>query len=389
MNKKNIINILTVIFVLIIITNNVNALGIAPSKKIISYDTEEHRISVIIFNTEAKDTTLKISVEGPLAYAVTIDEPIIHIRSDEAQKEFTYTVKLPEDLTPGNKVITISIAQINNPSNPNAVSGLLTLSHQLMINVPYVGLYAEGYLSISPTFNPEETIAAINIVNTGTENIKTIKGSLNIRDLNGELIYTKNIQERNDLSPGSSTKIEETFNIGKSGIYVVEYDVTYDDKNIILNRAFNIGEYDLAITGASVKNFRLGTIAKLDVDVSNNWNVPVEDVYGEIIVTDLNGTIVGRANTTQTTISPTTGQITVYWDTTNIKTGQYIVNLKLYAGDKVVTQAYPSTINNDKFIIGVQKEIKKTNYVVIIILVLLASIFMLMLFKKRNKKVYK
>jgi LPXTG-motif cell wall-anchored protein len=390
MNKKIIINTLTILFVIIIVACNVNALGIAPSKKIMPYDTEEHIYTIKIVNTEAKDMTLKISAEGILAYAVTIDNSIIRMRSDESEKDITYRVKLPQDLTPGSKVIFINIAETNEGTNPNAISGLLTLSHQLIINVPYTGLYAEGFLSISSTINSEETIATITLANKGSEIISTVSGSLNVRDLNGNIMYTREIQEQHNLIPGSSIKIEELFDIGRSGIYNIEYDINYDNKNIILSKTFNIGEYNLIITGASVKNFRLGTIAKLEVDISNDWNVPIENAYGEIIVTDVNGAIVGTANTTKTTINPTTGKITVYWDTANIKTGQYTLNLKLYAGDKIITQSYPSTIDNDKFIIGTQQpKTEKTNYITIIVLIALAGIFVFILFKRRNKKVYK
>jgi|GEM_PF-2925996 len=398
MNKKKtfikiIVTLIIISTMLLISTYSVNALGIAPSKKIILYDTEEHLVTIRIFNTEAKDLTLKVSAEGELSNTIIINEPIIKMRSDELEKEFTYRVILPVDLLPGTKTLIVSVTEINDASNPNAMSGLLTLSHQLIINVPYIGTYAEGYLSVSSTVDNNENIAAINIANTGTENIKKITGSLNVKDLNGKIIYTKNIEERNDLVPKSSVKIEESFNIGKAGRYIVEYDINYDNKKIILNKEFYTGDYNIQITGASVKNFQLGTIAKLDVKVSNDWNVPIEEVYGEIIITDLNNTIVGRANTTKATISPSTGVFTVYWDTTNIQAGTYTINLNLHVGDKIITQSYNSTINNNNIIINdnieLQKETKKINYTAAVVLVSLAGVLILLLFKKRNKKVYK
>jgi hypothetical protein len=398
MNKKKtfikiIVTLIIISTMLLISTYSVNALGIAPSKKIILYDTEEHLVTIRIFNTEAKDLTLKVSAEGELSNTIIINEPIIKMRSDELEKEFTYRVILPVDLLPGTKTLIVSVTETNDISNPNAMSGLLTLSHQLIINVPYIGTYAEGYLSVSSTVDNNENIAAINIANTGTENIKKITGSLNVKDLNGKIIYTKNIEERNDLVPKSSVKIEESFNIGKAGRYIVEYDINYDNKKIILNKEFYTGDYNIQITGASVKNFQLGTIAKLDVKVSNNWNVPIEEVYGEIIITDLNNTIVGRANTTKATISPSTGVFTVYWDTTNIQAGTYTINLNLHVGDKIITQSYNSTINNNNIIINdnieLQKETKKINYTAAVVLVSLAGVLILLLFKKRNKKVYK
>jgi len=389
MNKKIIIGILLTIIVIISI-HNVNALGITPSKKIIEYDTEEHTISVRIINNEAKDMTLQISAGGPLADYVTIDEPIINIKSTEGEKEFTYKIKLPPDLTPGPKSIIVSVTEINTASDENTMSGLLAVSHQLQINVPYTGLYAEGYLSMSSTTQNDATVAALNVMNLGTENINIIKGTLNVKDLNGKIVYSKTIPEYKDTFPGTSIKIEELFNIGLSGKYIAEYDVDYDGKEITVSKEFYTGEYNITLINASVKNFKLGTIAKLDVDLSNNWNVPIEDIYGEIIITDLNGTIVGRANTSGATISPSTGVFTVYWDTANIKTGSYIINLKLHAGNKIITQEYPAIINNNEILIGLQKENQKINmYIVAVVLISLACIMLLILFRRRNKKIYK
>lgn len=389
MNKKIIIGIILAI-ILITSINNVNALGIAPSKKIIEYDTEEHTISVRIINNEAKDMILEISAGGPLANYVTINDSIINIKSNEGEKEFTYNIKLPSDLTPGPKSIIISVAEVNDASDENSMSGLLTVSHQLQVNVPYIGLYAEGYLSMSSTTQNDATIATLNLINLGTENIQVIKGTLNIKDLNGEIVYSKKIQEYNDTLSGASVKIEEAFNIGLAGKYIAEYDIDYDSKKIVVNKEFYTGEYNLTVIGASVKNFKLGTIAKVDVDVSNNWNVPIEEVYGEIIVTDLNGTIVGKANTTKATISPSTGLFTVYWDTADIKTGLYIINLKLHAGNKIITQEYPAVINNDKISIGLQKENpKKNNYTVTVVLISLVCVILWILFRRINKKIYK
>ena len=93
------IQIMISVIIILLATVEVHALGISPSKKIIDYDTEEHIITSSIINNEARDIAIKISASGSLSKYVIISEPVLMIRSDESEKEFTYIVQLPENVS--------------------------------------------------------------------------------------------------------------------------------------------------------------------------------------------------------------------------------------------------------------------------------------------------
>jgi len=400
--------------ILVILSSiNVHALGIAPSKKIIDYNTAadstdinninasnqnpdiiDQNVWVIdsrIINTEKRDMDVKITASGELSEYITIDNPIIHLKSTDSEKEFQYTVRLPAGIaskSPGTKTINIIISEIGSDAN-NALGGLLTVTQQLQVNIPYEGLYAQGYLSVSTFGIDNPATFTLNIMNMGSEDIKTVHGMFSIKDLNETTIYSKNIEGYENIVHGSSSKIEESAIFRNTGKYIAEYVIYYDNKNFTTEKEFDIGEYDIAVTGASVDNFRLGTIAKFDINISSEWNTPIDDVYGEVIIKDLNGTIIGNAQTEKAQATPDNNILTAYWDSRNIAVGNYIIGINIHAGNKVISKEYPSIIENDKIIIG-QTPIKSANkqYSIYIAaaLLALAAIFIISLFKKSRRR---
>jgi hypothetical protein len=396
--KNIIISCIGIIIVLLLNTANVHALGISPSKKIIDYDTYEHTITSSIINNEHRDVTIRISANGPLSEYVTIPEPLLDIRSDEPEREFTYTVQLPPDIDPGPKIIHIIASEVSNTLENNSVGGILTLTQQLQVNVPYTGLYADSYLSIYSTTVNDPVDTMVEIINMGDQEIQSIKGVLNVIDAYNNTVYTKKLDDYNgEISPKESFKIEESFNILVSGEYSAHYNINYSNseygnKNLNLDKVFDIGEYNIIVLGADVKNFRLGTIAKFNIDLTSVWNKPINDVYGTITITDMNNATVGQTNITKTTINPNANLLTAYLDTANIKSGKYTVAIKLYAGNKIITKEYPSVIGADKIDIGVtgQEIVSGKNYNLALILLLTAfGIVTLLVLFDQNKKLYK
>jgi hypothetical protein len=160
---------------------------------------------------------------------------------------------------------------------------------------------------------------------------------------------------------------------------------------MIVKNEFNVGEYNITVLDANVKNFRLGTIAKFDISLLTKWNKPIDNVHGSITIKDKNGTTVGQTNITDITINPNINSVTAYLDTANMISGEYIVGIKLFAGNKIITQEYPSIISSDKIEIGTRTENKtvdkKYNFVAAL-LILTAGVLIVLLFKQ-NKKLYK
>jgi len=391
------------VIIILLATVEVHALGISPSKKIIDYDTEEHIITSSIINNEARDIAIKISASGSLSKYVIISEPVLMIRSDESEKEFTYIVQLPENVDPGPKTIYITASEFNSAVGENSVGGLLSLTQQLQINIPYTGLYAESYLLVDATTINTPVNTMIEINNMGDQTIQSISGTLNINDASNRTVFTKKINEYDEygnniqIYPKSSFKIEESFNLKEAGSYTAQYDIVYNNtdygnKSLVLKKDFDVGDYNITVLGADVKNFKLGTIAKFNIDLTAKWNRPINDVYGTITIKDKNNATVGQANITKTVINPNANSLTAYLDTANIKSGEYLIGIKLYAGNKIITQDYPSIIKEDKIDIGIAKETATTKNshtlaIVLAISVIFITIALLLLIK--NKKLYK
>ncbi len=392
--------ILLVMLIIILSSNNTYALGIAPSKKIIEYTTEEQTIIARIINTEKRDITIKLTAQGPLSEYVTITEPIITLKSTDSEKEIIYTLKLPEGLETGTQKINILATEIDNSENANTINAIVTITQQLQINIPYATKNIETEISTSTTTINEPVTARLTIRNSGTEKINSITGVIKILDINNNNIYESNMAEQTDLEKASTINIDKQIEIEKIGTYKIEYNIKYDEKTIKIQKEFDIGEYNITVLKTSVNNFKLGTIAKFEIQVENEWNTALENVNSEIIILNENETIIGEVKT-QNTITPGKNTITLYWDTKNISTGTYTINIKISNSEKTITQKYQTTITQDK--IEIQNTVIPNNEVkvaeknntkntligigvlIVIILIIIAVIKM----QKKNKKIYK
>jgi hypothetical protein len=404
MNKKiciknitrNILIIISIITLLSVSTINVYALGIAPSKRIIDYNTNEQTITSRVINNNAQNLAVQISVSGELAKYVTIDNPILYIDSSEPEKEFTYTLRLPEGLMPGVYELRILISEFRgNLNSSNSVGGLLAVTQQLIINVDYTGLYAEGNISVLSTTSNDPIIATLNFNNKGTETIQSLTGTINIKDIQGKNIITRNLAEKNNILPKEIIQLDESIQLENPGAYIAEYDINYDGQSMTIIKGFTSGDYEIKVINTNVQNFRLGTTAKFNIDLLNSWNAPIDNVYGEITISDMNNTLIGTTNITKVRISPAKDSVVAYWDTANIRAGEYLLKVNLRVGDKVITQEYKSIITENTIQIestSAKKGLSGSQYYIITsaTLILWATILILLLLKNvKKQKPYK
>jgi len=382
---------ITLIIIFLLCTIEISALGISPSRKIIDYDTEQHIITSKIINNEARDINIKISASGELAEYIFISEPIINIKSSEPEKEFTYVLQLPPNIGPGPHIISITASEINENTSENSIGGILALTQQLQINVPYTGIYAEGYLSVYATNinNPVNTLC--EIFNRGDQNIESMSGTLKILDADNNTVYTKEISKQENIAPKESARVDETFFLKEIGAYQLECNINYDGKNLIVKKDFTLGQYNITILKTDVKNFKLGTIAKFDINLLSDWNTAIDNVYGEITIKDKNGILVGQTNITKTTINPHTNFLSAYLDTLNMNSGEYLIRIKLYAGNKIIIQDYTTIISSNNIDLITTTETKNgpKNNTLAVVLIFSALSILIIIILRQNKKLYK
>ena len=375
--------VITLIFIASILSiQNAHALGIAPSTKIINYDTEDHNVTVRIINTEKSDRLIRITTEGELSPYVTLEENVIDMKSTDSEKSFRYTIRLPADISPGAKSAMIIATEEGTKQGDGGINSAISIVHRLQVNVPYNGTYAQGFLSTSETDGVSPITFTTSIINVGSDRIRQAYGKISIRRLDGSILVEDEAGKEYNITSGSNAKLEYAWSPDvPPGAYDVEYLVYYDagdDKKILnLTKTFDIGRYDIDIINAEVKNFRLGSIAKIDINVSNNWNNPVP-AYAQASILDKDDNIIRQTKTDTTPVNSRGDTIAAYIDTVGMSTGRYTLKIMLYYGSKTTENTYTSDISADAIRItpegtDVQANIKENGgYVSMVVMLILA-----------------
>jgi hypothetical protein len=113
------------------------------------------------------------------------------------------------------------------------------------------------------------------------------------------------------------------------GTYQAQAVTQYDGKILLLEKSFDVGEPLIDITRVQAGPFHLGTIAKFDISLLNNWNQELKGVYGETKIWDSNGVAVNNYKTSVIDIpGSATKDIAAYWDTAGVNAGKFMISIR-------------------------------------------------------------
>lgn len=381
---------------------SVNALGVAPSRKIVDYSVGEQTYTARIINNENKDMKVLIYFQGELAEYAKTDKSILNINSNEPEKSFTYTIKVPEGLSPGTKKLDVMILELSPDIETDKIIDKTTILstvlviHQLRINVPYPGMYAEGTMYISS--NEKYATITVNVLNKGTMDIRNINGELVIKGPTNEEITRIKANIINEIKAGNVDKFIVNTPELNPGIYYAEFIVNYENKQFVLRKTFTVGSVSAEIKDLRIEDFRIGYIAKVNIDVLNRWNLPINDAYAILEVIDKNGNIISETKTASTTLKQlTTTTLTGYWDSKGITTGIYDMKISLYYNNLVSEKIFDAAIGVDSVkvnnmasgMVTAKRESEKSNtllYVIVLLLVIVNIFLVYVYFKYIRKK---
>lgn len=387
--------IILALSIIILSSIDVHALGIAPSRKIVDYSSDTQRMTVRVLNNENRDMNLVIYAQGELAEYVTVEKTTLFISSSESEKEFSYTYRLPNNLTPGQHNINIIAMEIPDKVNvaeesQTTILSTLSVAHQLRINVPYPGNFAEGILYISEGNSGAPITFTANILNRGTGIIGNAYGELVIKGPTNEEIERVKSSTFSNLEPKMSDKLVVNWPANVNpGMYYAEFIVNYDNEQIVLRKTFMVGEYYIEIKEITVEQFKLGTIAKFDVELTNKWNQPVDNVYADMSVIDGGGAVIATFKTAPSSINQLeSGMITGYWDTKGIDIGTYDIKVVLNYAGKASERIFKAVVGIDSIEVKdfstvgkvIESPSKGNNMSLLYILVAASIIFNVVLF---------
>ena len=276
------------------------------------------------------------------------------------------------------------VAQLPDETAPegSTINAGLIAVHQLKVDVPYPGQFAEGVLYVSSSKKGEPLTFTVSLTNKGKEGLDAtvdivIKGPTN------EQIQRFNLGNKK-IAVATQSKIEgQIINDLNPGQYIAEAIVQYDGETTVLRKEFYSGDMIVEINSVQAKDFRLGSVAKFDIEIENKWNQPL-DIYADMSVMDKNGNEVGTYKTGTTNINALARQvINAYWDTESMDVGNYNVKVVLNYAGKTNEQIIGMVVGIDSIqvtdglsgrVIGQPVETKdnKFNIVIILLIILIA-----------------
>jgi len=382
------------IFILIA---NVSALGVTPGRKIIDFSSaQEKEGSFKIINSENRQLNLQISVKGDLASSFVIAEQSLSIEAGQ-EKDVSYKINLPADLSPGTHVQEITILE-RADNQEGSISAFVGVVTQVYVKVPYPGKYAEAELNIESAELAQEVSFAIAVSNLGQEDLKDVGAQIEIYNSNGEkvaVISTNKISvvagEKKELA--SSWKADVT-----AGLYSAKASVSYGANAIPLEKAFSIGEQVLDLNSVIVKDFSLGGIAKFEMDVQNKWGEDIKTVYSQTNVFDKNNKLIVDFKSPAEDIAALSNRtLFSYWDTEGLSKGVYDAVIYLRYGEKFSKKSVQFEVDSNSlraiglgYVISGSGKNSSSNLnsflIIIIIVLVLLNLLWFIIFRKRAKK---
>jgi len=279
MNKKLILWIL----VLIVISQLVLGLGVRPAKTTFNTnDALSFTDSFMVVNNDGYEMKLKVYLEGDLAQYVELDKDEITIADYEEYEEMGIVANfVKEDIPPGNNIVEIIVEEVPYEDDQSMVSSRLILKHKIII----VGEYPDKYVSAKLGFmeDDDNIVLVTEVENLGKEDIDEIKTTYYVNDRK-QLIETLETELEN-LAQGDNSLL--TSSLSKNDVDYGEFDVVamveYDGEEIELNNKMTYGDPEIEITYFE-EYFITGIINPYTLELLNNWNQKIENVFVEVAV---------------------------------------------------------------------------------------------------------
>ncbi|MCH8003657.1 MAG: hypothetical protein IH934_03410 [Nanoarchaeota archaeon] len=393
--------VLFLIILGILIIKDVNALGISPGRTTINFEPNlEKDITLTVFNSENKDFTATIFTRGELRNYVELEQTELKFSSEESQKSFNYKIKLPEKIEkPGSHRVEIVVRQISKTKEGEdiVIGALVAVVSQLDVKVPFPGKYAVAHLDILGAKENEEVKFFIRVTNLGEEDIEKAKATILIYDSSNKEVAKIESDEK-AIKTKNRKELKATWKANVLGSYRAVALVNYDGLLTKVEGSFRVGDFLLKPLDISVKNFRLGQIAKFNILVENSANREIKDAVAQLLLFDENENKIMDIKSGPTEIEALSKkELLAYWDTEGVKEGTYIGKLILTYEDNSYERQIRTAVTENSIkteIIGItafaiaapETESKKVPVLMLIMIILILSNIAWFIYLKNFKK---
>jgi len=252
---------------------------------------------------------------------------------------------LPSTLSAGDHVLYVKVVE---SSNDNSMASTRTsLVSQIVVTVPYDGVFVDAQLIVDQSKVTEPTKFTISLFGKG--NVPAMcYASIDIKGPTNDLITTI-MTNKKMLKKAEASKLEVEWKGDKNkGLYLAEANVYCADKIQVLREQFYVGNPTVSVLSIEANEFELGLIIPVTLTLKNNWNRDFEDVYAEAIVLDKNGNIIQEfKSATESINAEGIDEVTAYWETKNLLVGLYDLSITTYFEGKSHQEMFKANVALD------------------------------------------
>ncbi len=393
------------ILIVAIFSSSVYGIGMTPARTTIPFESGlELEKSFTILNQNGEELNIVIYVQGDLASNIYLNENSLTILPSEESKQINYKVKLPSSLQPGQNAGEIVVMNLPKSSGTSQafVGAAVSVIHQVHVNVPYPGKYAEADLNVIDANQNEDVVVVIPVFSRGEHDLVSVRANVDIYNQLNEKIssfYTSDISINSGERKEIVHKWKADVPIGK---YIAKVALMYDGQTINLEKVFRVGQQELDLQSIEVRNFNLGDIAKFEMLIENKWSEPMKGVYTEMQIFDSKNQLISEVKSASYDFDPMSKQVLLsYWDTAGIREGDYETKFFLRYGSSSMQKNLQFKVSNSELrVIGLGYVISSedagseggnnsniiTILVVGIVLLVLMNLLWFMMLRKKLKK---
>ena len=386
-------------FIFVLVLQSVYAIGITPGRTTVNFEPNlQKQVSFSVTNSEQKEMSVLFFVRGELKDFVSLNQDGTSFTSDESSKSFDYSVLLPEELEPGLHTAEIVAQEVPKDSDEEGTTlgSTVAVVTQLYVYVPYPGKYIEFETEIIEASPGQTTAFLIPMINRGSLDVQKVQTKIDI--YSGENFIDELQLEEIGVLAGERKEVMGMWDTDvEIGRYKAKIILNYDGEEKILEKEFNVGDAKLEIELITVKDFKLGRIAKFNILVNNKLNQEVKDVNVNMIVYGDEKEIIADFKSQNYDVSPLSKtEMVAYWDTENMGEGTYDGKLILrYGSEKDEKNVKIKVTDNSIEVVGLTGKVivqsgsdfNITNILIIVIVILiLANVLWFLVFKRLRRK---
>jgi len=348
MKKKHRLKIIAWLTVMLLIINYSLALGLGPVQIYKIYEPgKTDKIELTVFNNENKEGLIDVSVRGELKEFIEFNKTFF-LKQNQKQTEIIFYLTHPRALSGGAHYAEFVITE--STGKESTVSAVQSHVSKLRLQVPMDEKYAEAKLIIIPG---STTNFNIDVFNYGQEDIDA---SVKIEVYKNEKLLQELFTDKVTIASLKQDTLRTSAILDK-GLYFARAIVDYG-KTIELEENFVVGKPGIEITSIVVDPFMPYEVAKININLMTDWEVPIENVKGEIIVVKDNTYIETIATETFTIFKE--HELTAFWE--NQGPGNFSAKLNILYNGVVVSK---------DFELAASKKTKNSIFVILILIILL------------------